>query len=67
MALQIYSVYTRCNHCGIYDRDPRWCTLCVKPKDQPGQAAPGPESPAADQEIHRATKTILQAKFGNHV
>jgi hypothetical protein len=66
MALQTYSVYTRCTHCGIYDNDPDWCTLCVKPKDQTGQAAPVPESPAADQDIHRATKTSLQAKFGNH-
>jgi len=66
MALQTYSVYTRCVHCGIYDKDPRWCTLCVKPKDQAGQAAPGPASPAADQGTHRTMKTGLQAKLGSH-
>ena len=31
--VKIYAGYTRCDHCGIYDSDPRWCDLCGKPKD----------------------------------
>lgn len=38
MAVQTYAVYTRCNQCGVYDRDPDWCALCGRPKD--GRAAP---------------------------
>ncbi len=39
MAVQTYAVYTRCNQCGVYDRDPDWCALCARPKD--GRDAPG--------------------------
>jgi hypothetical protein len=31
--VKTYAVYTRCDHCGIYDRDPHWCDLCGRPKD----------------------------------
>ncbi len=30
--VKIYAGYTRCDHCGIYDRDPLWCELCGKSK-----------------------------------
>jgi hypothetical protein len=33
MSLQLYAVYARCTHCGIYDRDPEWCVMCGKPKN----------------------------------
>ncbi len=29
---KIYSIYTRCDHCGVYDRDPAWCESCGRPK-----------------------------------
>ena len=28
-----YTIYTQCDHCGVYDRDPEWCTLCQKSKE----------------------------------
>ncbi len=39
-----YAVYTRCDHCGIYDRDPDWCDLCQKRKDAGHGAAARPKS-----------------------
>ena len=33
MALQVYAVYTRCTHCGVYDKDVHWCALCGRSKD----------------------------------
>jgi hypothetical protein len=33
MALKTYMCYTRCDHCGVYDRDPQWCDLCGRPKE----------------------------------
>ena len=33
MALKTYMCYTRCDHCGVYDRDPQWCDLCRRPKE----------------------------------
>ena len=33
MPVQTYAVYTRCNQCGVYDRDPDWCALCARPKE----------------------------------
>lgn len=32
MALKTYACYTRCERCGVYDRNAEWCTLCGKPK-----------------------------------
>jgi hypothetical protein len=49
MALKMYAgYYTRCDHCGIYDRDPGWCVLCAKPKEAGRKAAPAqrPASPS---------------------
>src|SRR5689334_25317495 len=31
--VQTYTIYTQCDHCGIYDRDPAWCSLCQRLKD----------------------------------
>jgi hypothetical protein len=31
--METYTIYTQCDHCGVYDRDTEWCTLCQKPKD----------------------------------
>jgi hypothetical protein len=42
MSPKTYAIYTRCDHCGVYDRDPNWCDLCAKPKTaQPRQGAAG--------------------------
>lgn len=41
MPLKTYSVYTRCELCGVYDRHPYWCDLCGRPKD--GSRGPAPE------------------------
>jgi hypothetical protein len=30
--LNTYACYTRCERCGVYDRDAEWCELCGKPK-----------------------------------
>jgi hypothetical protein len=30
--MQTYTIYTQCDHCGIYDRNPQWCALCQRPK-----------------------------------
>jgi hypothetical protein len=55
MSLQTYAVYTRCSHCGIYDRSPHWCALCGKPKDGSAAAVSNirlaipPEEPAAER------------------
>jgi hypothetical protein len=40
MSLQTYAVYTRCSHCGIYDKDSQWCALCGRPKDANGNGTP---------------------------
>ena len=38
-----YTIYTQCDHCGIYDRDPQWCALCQRPKEaKRGEKAIGP-------------------------
>ncbi|HEX8983961.1 MAG TPA: hypothetical protein VF767_00965 [Bryobacteraceae bacterium] len=42
MALQLYAIYTRCNHCGVYDRNPQWCVLCGRAKDGSAGLAPAP-------------------------
>ncbi len=42
MALKTYSVYTRCELCGVYDRDRYWCDLCGRPKDGSRGARPEP-------------------------
>ena len=42
MALQLYAIYARCNHCGIYDRNPQWCVLCGRAKDGSAGTAPVP-------------------------
>jgi hypothetical protein len=34
--LDIYAGYTRCQRCGIYDSDPRWCELCGMRKESRG-------------------------------
>jgi hypothetical protein len=31
--MQTYTIYTQCDHCGIYDRNPQWCALCQRPKE----------------------------------
>jgi len=30
--MRTYTIYTQCEHCGVYDRDPKWCALCGRPK-----------------------------------
>jgi hypothetical protein len=32
MPLKTYACYTRCERCGLYDRDTAWCKLCGKSK-----------------------------------
>ncbi len=48
MALKTYSVYTRCEVCGVYDRDAHWCDLCGRPKDgsRGPRPAPDPDPPS---------------------
>ena len=36
VGLETYAGYTRCQHCGIYDTDPRWCDLCGMRKESRG-------------------------------
>jgi hypothetical protein len=31
--MRTYTIYTQCDHCGVYDRDPKWCLLCGKRKE----------------------------------
>ena len=31
--MRTYTIYTQCEHCGVYDRDPQWCVLCQRPKE----------------------------------
>jgi hypothetical protein len=41
--MRTYMIYTQCDHCGVYDRDPRWCALCQRPKEaKRGEKAIGP-------------------------
>jgi hypothetical protein len=63
MALQLYAVYARCTHCGIYDRDPEWCALCGRPKD--GAGAPRGNGGGADRapgETARASASAISAR-----
>jgi hypothetical protein len=40
--MRTYTIYTQCDHCGVYDRDPQWCALCQKPKEaERGEKTPG--------------------------
>ena len=48
--MQTYTIYTRCDHCGVYDRDKDWCALCQKPK----QAKPREKAIAATPEPRKA-------------
>jgi hypothetical protein len=32
--VKTYAGYTQCERCGVYDSDPRWCDLCMAPKDR---------------------------------
>jgi hypothetical protein len=36
LGVETYAGYTRCQHCGIYDSDPRWCDLCGMRKERQG-------------------------------
>jgi ribosomal protein L37E len=54
MAVQTYAVYTRCNQCGVYDREAGWCALCGRPKD--GRGAPASEPARTDNLSPRARK-----------
>ena len=40
MALRTYSIYTQCEHCGVYDLDAEWCDLCGKPKSSRRESKP---------------------------
>jgi len=31
--MRTYTIYTQCDHCGVYDRDTQWCALCQRPKE----------------------------------
>lgn len=62
MPLKTYSVYTRCELCGVYDSDPYWCDLCGRPKDgtrgqRPDEAA---GSNGASQKPARNGSSALQ-------
>ncbi len=62
MPLKTYSVYTRCELCGVYDSDPYWCDLCGRPKDgtrgqRPDEAA---GSKGASQKAARNGSSALQ-------
>jgi hypothetical protein len=60
MAVQTYAVYTRCNQCGVYDRDPDWCALCGRHKD--GRGAPACQPIRADAFSARAPKRSGRAR-----
>ncbi len=44
-----YSIYTRCDHCGVYDRDPAWCALCGRKKEILHKQAPAAQGPGRPQ------------------
>ena len=31
--MNTYAGYVQCNHCAVYDSDPRWCASCGQPKN----------------------------------
>ena len=31
--MNTYAGYVQCDHCAIYDSNPRWCALCGQPKN----------------------------------
>ena len=31
--MKTYAGYVQCDHCAVYDSDPRWCALCGKAKE----------------------------------
>jgi hypothetical protein len=64
MAVQTYAVYTRCNQCGVYDRDPGWCDLCGRPKEGRGapEFQPQPPDGAAGGSRKRAGREEASAQ-----
>jgi hypothetical protein len=54
--MRTYTIYSQCEHCGVYDRDPEWCTLCGKPKRREGTK---PLIPRADGQIKRIMRKAL--------
>ena len=62
MALQLYAIYARCNHCGIYDRNPQWCVLCGRAKD--GSAGTAPVPPVRLEAKRTAPKSRPAKKSG---
>ncbi|HXN48785.1 MAG TPA: hypothetical protein VN893_19195 [Bryobacteraceae bacterium] len=62
MPVQTYAVYTRCSQCGVYDRDPGWCTLCGRPKE--GRAAPECQAPAPDGPAIGSRKRSMREETG---
>jgi hypothetical protein len=59
--MRTYTIYTQCDHCGVFDRDPQWYALCQRPKEaKRGEKAIGPRmSP-------RKTGTQAQANYPVH-
>ena len=52
--MQTYAGYIRCDHCGIYDRDPHWCDLCQMPKQR--HARSGTKSDSDLSELQRQSR-----------
>ncbi len=44
--MRTYMIYTQCEHCGVYDRDTAWCTLCQKTKQARDKVNAPATSPA---------------------
>jgi hypothetical protein len=60
--LKTYSVYTQCQHCGVYDRDPAWCDLCGRPKE--ATARPSGRQSVPDGARQLPSQPKLTALFG---
>lgn len=52
-SMRTYMIYTQCDRCGVYDRDPSWCALCQRPKEsrRADKAIGPPKAPRTDPQL----------------
>jgi hypothetical protein len=71
LGLETYAGYTRCQHCGIYDSDPRWCDLCGMGKeiqrivDRNGRVTAG-SVPNKAVLVRRPGETLVAGRAGRN-
>ena len=63
--MQTYTIYTQCDHCGIYDRDLQWCALCQRLKEaKRSENAKAPDPQKAHTVIGRSSSSPNPEEIG---